>query len=215
MDFFKISSLISKRLENVPKSWDGKKSIIEMKENGSKQWKQMEWIGFYFEYLCEKSLSDIMEMPGIRYGNVSFDGFYKFPWDFKAHSKNSSSKMIVNDTEATSKAIEDYGCVGLIVASGNAHYDDDNRSFYRWHEKLKGGKSKYELERIQRKAPSRQRKKSFELEEILFIKITDETLIKHGSFQKNFRNSNGSPRRVKVLIDLEGLDEELIHIIHF
>jgi hypothetical protein len=199
----------------IPKNWDGKKSILEMKEGGSNQWRQMEWIGWYFEYLCQKNLSEIMEIPGPKYGNVSFDGFLGIPWDFKAHSTNSSSKMIVNDTEATVNAINEYGCVGLIVASGDVEYDDENRSFYKWHQEIKGGKSKYEIERIKRKATSRRRKNSFDLKEILFIKLTEETLKKHGSFQKNFRNSDGSPRREKVMIDLDNVNEELINKIDF
>jgi hypothetical protein len=36
-----------------------------------------------------------------------------------------------------------------------------------------------------------------------------------GSFQTDFRNSNGNPRRAKVFIDLEELNKELIHLIEF
>jgi hypothetical protein len=40
-------------------------------------------------------------------------------------------------------------------------------------------------------------------------------LIKCGSFQKNFRNSDGTPRKSKILIDLEKLDREIIYHIDF
>lgn len=215
MDVKKHSSKIKERLQKIPKNWDGKKSIMEMKEGGSNQWKQMEWIGWYFEYLCEKNLSDFMKIPGPKYGNVSFDGFFGIPWDFKAHSTNSGTKMIVNDTEATLNAINEFGCVGLIVASGDVEYDDEERSFYKWHQEIKGGKSQYEIDRIKRNASSRRRKKSFNLNEILFINLTKDLLLKHGSFQKNFRNSDGSPRRVKVMIDLDNINNELIDKINF
>ncbi len=46
-------------------------------------------------------------------------------------------------------------------------------------------------------------------------KITDKTLIKCGSFQKDFRNANGSPRKSKVLINLEEIDEELEYFVEF
>ncbi len=49
---------------NMPKIWDGRDSIIEMKESGSKQWRQMEWMGFYFEFLCQKNFANIIDMPG-------------------------------------------------------------------------------------------------------------------------------------------------------
>ncbi len=79
MKFIKNAEQIAEKLKQIPKFWDGKKATLEMKESGYRQWRQMEWIGFYFQYLCEKHLSEIMEIPGTRYGNVSFDGFRDFP----------------------------------------------------------------------------------------------------------------------------------------
>ncbi len=72
-----------------------------------------------------------------------------------------------------------------------------------------------ELERIKRGAWSRLRKVEFRLEQISFIKIDDEVLVKCGSFQRDFRNANGRPRREKVLLDLEKLDEEIIYFLDF
>jgi len=124
-------------------------------------------------------------------------------------------KIIVNDSEATAQAIKDYCEVGLILALGEVIYNDVKKTFQKWHEKLKGGKSKFEMARIERGAWSRLRKVSFKLKQISFIKITDETLIKCGLFQTDFRNSDGSPRKAKVLIDLEKLDKEIIDMIEF
>ncbi len=47
-NFFKIAQGISKGFKNIPIFWDGRKSILEMKETKFKQWRQMEWIGRYF-----------------------------------------------------------------------------------------------------------------------------------------------------------------------
>lgn len=216
MNFLETAEQIGDKLRNIPKLWNGRESILEMKDAGYSQWKQMEWIGFYFQFLCERYLSDIMEIPGPRYGNPRFDAFKEIPWDFKAHAMNTSShQIIVNDSEAIAAGIRDYGAVGLILAMGKVLYNDENRTFQKWHEEVKGGKSDYEIERIQRGAWSRLRKVSFDLQQISFIKITDQTLVKCGSFQSNFRNSNGSPRREKVLLDLEKIDEELIHSLEF
>jgi len=216
MNFLKISKRISKNLKNIPKFWDGRQSILEMRESGYPHWKQMEWIGFYFQFLCERYLSGIMKIPGPKFGKVEFDGFYFIPWDFKAHAINTSShQIIVNDSEAIANGIKTYNSVGLILALGKVLYNDEDRTFQKWHEELKGGKSKYELERIKRGAWSRLRKVSFDLQQISFIKITDETLVKCGSFQEDFRNSNGSPRKAKVLLDLEQIDEELVYFIEF
>jgi hypothetical protein len=80
---------------------------------------------------------------------------------------------------------------------------------------LKGGVSAYTKERITRGAWSRLRKCSLCLSQISIIEITDKTLVKCGSFQENFRNSDGSPRRPKVTLDLEKLDEEIVHYIEY
>lgn len=216
MNFLETSKKIGKILSKIPKFWDGRKSILEMKDANFPHWKQMEWAGFYFQFLCEKYLSNVMEIPGPKYGNVRFDGKLKIPWDFKAHTINTSShQVIVNDSEATANGIKDYGAVGLILALGKVQYNDEDRTFQKWHEELKGGLSDYSLERIKRGAWSRLRKVSFDLQQISFIKITDDTLVKCGSFQENFRNADGSPRRAKVLLDLEKIDEEMVYFIDF
>lgn len=215
-NFLNIVKEIDRELKNIPKIWDGRKSILEMKEKKYPHWKQMEWIGFYFQFLCEQWLQKVVTIPGPKYGNVNFDSFKDIPWDFKAHAINTSShKIIINDSQATADAIKEYGAVGLILALGEVLYNDEDRTFQKWHEALKGGKSKYEIERIKRGAWSRLRKVSFNLQQILFIKITDNTLINTGSFQLDFRNSNGTPRKSKVLVDLEKINKELIYYIEF
>jgi len=215
-EFLKLAKEISEGFKNILLVWDGRKSILEMKESGFPHWKQMEWIGWYFQFLCERFLKDIVEIPGPKFGNVRFDGFLKIPWDFKDHAINTSShQIIVNDSEATATGIKKFGSVGLILSMGKVEYNDEQRTFQKWHEALKGGKSKYELERIKRGAWSRLRKTEFNLEQISFIKIDDNVLIKCGSFQRDFRNSNGRPRREKVLLDLEKLDEEIVYFLDF
>lgn len=215
-DFLKAAREISVSLKRVPKKWDGRKAILEMKAAGFPHWKQMEWTGFFFQFLCERHLSGIVDVPGPRYGRVGFDGFKDIPWDFKAHAMNTSShQVIVNDSVAVANGVRDYGAVGLVLALGKVMYNDEDRTFQKWHGALKGGKSKYEIDRIQRGAWSRIRKVSFDLQQISFIKITDETLVKAGSFQQDFRNAGGTPRKAKVLLDLEHIDKELEHFVEF
>jgi hypothetical protein len=216
MNFAKNAKKIGKILKALPKKWDGRKSILEMKKAKFSHWKQMEWIGFYFQFLCNRYLAKMMQIPGPKYDNVTFDGFKGIPWDFKAHAMNTSShQIIVNDSKATADAIRDYKEAGLILAIGKVMYNDEKRTFQKWHQKLKGGKSEYELERIRRGAWSRLRKVSFDLQQISFIRITDSALVKCGSFQTDFRNAGGRPRKPKVLIDLEKIKEELIYFLEF
>ena len=216
MGFPELAQRVASCLRDVPKFWDGKAAITEMRDGESRQWRQMEWTGFYFQFLCEKHLSSIVTMPGPQYGNVHFDGFLEIPWDFKAHAINTSShEVIVNDSRAIADAIAQYGSVGLIMALGQVEYNDEMRSFQQWHSQQKGEMSAYEKERIRRGAWSRLRKVSFDLRQISLVRITDETLVKTGSFQQDFRNADGSPRNAKVLLDLERLDEEIVFFLDF
>ena len=193
--------------------WDGKKCILEMKENNGRHWKQMEWIGWYFEYWCNRNLKGVMEMPySKKYGNVSFDGYLKIPWDFKAHVTQSGDKIIVNDHQAIKKAIKDFGCVGLIIASGPVVYEKEDE-FKKWHAEQKGKETKYVKKRKKRNAPSRRRKVSMKISKIFFIKIDDDLLVKRGSFQEGFRNSNGKLRREKVLLDLTKIGKHTEYVI--
>ena len=127
----------------------------------------------------------------------------------------SSHQIIVNDSEAIATAIKEFGKVGLLLALGKVEYNDEKRTFQQWHEELKGGLSKYSEDRITRGAWSRLRKVEFDLQQISFIEITDKTLVKCGSFQQDFRNSDGRPRRKKVLMDLEKINDELVHTLEF
>ncbi len=127
----------------------------------------------------------------------------------------SNHQIIVNDSEATANGVKDYEAVGIILSLGKVLHNDEDRTFQKWHEALKGGLLDYSLERIERGAWSRLRKTHFTLEEIHLVQLTDATLVKCGSFQQDFRNADGSPRRKKVLLDLEMLEDEIIKTISF
>src|SRR3989338_5091060 len=205
-----VLTKLGKLLARMPTVWDGRKAILEMRDSGYPHWKQMEWIGFYFQFLCDTALPPVMKIPGPKYGRVEFDGFLEIPWDFKAHpvkkaNGQDNKNVIVNDRLAIKKAIKQFGGAGLILALGDATYNDEKRSFQVWHQELKGGLSEFEKQRILRKAPSRLRKTVFRLREIKIILLDEKTVKGLGSFQEGFRNSDGSPRNAKVLLDLENI----------
>ena len=220
--FEKLAKKIAKVLKDTPRQWDGKKAILAMKKGGSRQWRQMEWIGFYFEFLCEQLLSPgdstdlVVQDERCSYGSTQFDGFFKIPWDYKSHAMNTSSHTVVlNDREAVEHMIKKHGSVGVIIAIGEVEYNDKKRSFQKWHSKLKGGKSAYEKKRVERGAWSRLRKTNFILKQILFIQINRSLLRRAGSFQKGFRNSDGTPRKEKLSLNLEELRKTDYYFIDF
>ncbi len=172
----------------------------------------MEWIGFYLEFLCEREFGTILTMPGKTYGKTTFDAHGRIPWDFKAHVSNRGlHTVIANDSEATVKALDDYGHYGLVIAIGEAEFNDEDRTFKRWHDELKGGTSAYEKNRINRGAKSRRRKTEFLLTEIHFVCFNRSTLQAcSGTFQAGFRNADGGTRRSKVTVDTDRIPKPAI-----
>jgi len=198
--------LLKANLINLPKFWDGKESILELKE-ANYQWRQMEWWAFYFEYKVRNLLADKFSFPGDQYENVSFDLKGAINWDLKAHAiKSNEHKVILNDKLAMEKSIEKMGYHGEIIALCDVEYNDNDRTFQKWHTELKGGKSEYELAREERTSVSRYRKTKAELTEIILLLITKEN-IEDLDVHKQGRNSNGSPRNPKYMLDIELLDK--------
>jgi hypothetical protein len=193
-------------LKKLPKNWDGKDCILELK-SADYQWRQMEWWAFYFEYKARQALQNRIQIPGDRFGNVTFDLKGTINWDLKASAiKTHNHVIILNDKEAMDLSVQREGFHGEIIALCDVEYNDQDRSFQKWHTELKGGKSRYELEREKRTAVSRYRKKRATLEEILFVILKPQDLENLNIMQQG-RNSDGSPRKVKYMLNLEELDD--------
>ena len=110
--------------DQVPSRWDGKQAILEIRE-ADYQWRQMEWIGWYFEYKArEIIMRGLSGAKGPRYGSTEFDYRGRYVWDFKAYIGNATSHpwTIVNDKEAVDLCIRSFGGMGMILAYGLAEY---------------------------------------------------------------------------------------------
>ena len=189
---------------NMPKVWDGRESILEMKDANFKYWKQMEWMDFYFKFLCQKHFIDIIDTLGKKYGITEFDAFREISWDFRVDSIDPSAYSVTaNDAKAIADTLHDYGYYGTMLAIGDMEYDDEETTFKKWHDELRGKVSKYDTKKINGGIMSRTRKTEFILLEIHFVCFDPETLSQcSSSFQKGFRNADGSPRREKVTVNI-------------
>lgn len=200
---------------------DGKKCIKEMIEHSSKNWKQMEWMGWYNEENARSILiAKIGGSEGPRYGNTRIDYMNEYAWDIKTHSlfdKNGKPEReaILNDTEAIENAIEEFGSIGFVMFLVEPEWDIDG-SFKDWHDQMKGETSDYVKERIERGAPSRMRKSACTIREIMVFRLDKESLERGmkekwlKGFQKGMRNADGSPRRSKVNIMIDRIPIECI-----
>jgi hypothetical protein len=197
--------ILKQQLKHLPKLWEGKKCILELKE-ADYNWRQMEWWAFYFEFLCRSRLNGLFEIPGETFGTVTFDAKREINWDFKAKAiKSDDHRAILNDKKAMLQSVEKHGAHGVMIAMCDVEYNDVNRTFQKWHAELKGGLSKYERERIARTSVSRYRKTKAELQEILFLLIDTENVEELDTMRQG-RNSNGKPRPEKFMLDFEKID---------
>lgn len=212
--FYQDIEAAKRALGSLPCDWDGKQCVLALKE-ADYNWRQMEWIGFYFEHKCRSLLQPDFCIPGDRFGTVSFDAKRTFNWDFKSKAiKSDDHKAILNDKSAMEASVERYGEHGGIIALLDVEYNDSNRTFQTWHSQLKGGLSKYERERKERTAVSRYRKTRAILVEILFLHFDASALPLLDTMNQG-RNSNGAPRPPKYMIDLEKADKFLVDRLKF
>lgn len=198
--------IFNKYLKNLPINWDGKECIIELKK-ADYNWRQMEWWGFYFEYKVIQLLSGTnIQIPGEKFSNVTFDLKGTINWDMKASAiKSDSHKIILNDINAMNESIKNNKYHGEIIALCDVEYNDANRTFQKWHNRLKGGLSDYEKERKERTSISRYRKTKAILTELLYVIFNKEKL-DYLDIMKQGRNSNGNPREPKYMLDLEKIN---------
>lgn len=210
--------ILDNLVQVIPDHVDGRDAIVEMKDAGSPNWRQMEWIGFWFEHVVDFHLKSRLGVSvGPSVGRTKFDLVLDHVWDLKVHPQNSTSKfLILNDKEAVDSCIEEFGGFGFVVVTGDAEYDESGE-FKSWHDGLKGGRSNYEEERVRRGAPSRRRKIGFHPKAIDAVFLAnlgdvsrglDERWL--GYFQTGMRNSNGAARRPKYQINLNKTPDDVV-----
>lgn len=194
-----------------PSRIDGRDAVLELKQ-ADYNWKQMEWQGWYFEFKSFNSLkNEIGGDVGPTFDSTEFDYERNFVWDLKAHSTTTPSgnerrDMYLNDKTSVEDCIRANDGIGFIVAHGDPEYDDDERSFYHWHQELKGGKSDYVKRREERDAPSRERKQAFLLNRISAYFVPSIDALREGEDEgwirprSQGRNADGSERPKKYAL---------------
>lgn len=190
---------------------DGRDAVLALKE-ADYNWKQMEWQGWYFEYEAFDALvSTLGGDVGPTFDSTEFDYQRHNVWDLKAHSTTTPSgnerrDMYLNDKTSVEECIRVHDGIGFIIAHGDPEYDDDDRSFYHWHQELKGGKSEYVKRREERDAPSRERKQAFHLDRISAYYVPSIAVLRDGEDEgwirprSQGRNADGSERPKKYAL---------------
>lgn len=175
--------------------WSMRPSVLALRE-ADYQWRQMEWIGFYFEHLMAQAISGVegMRMPGDRVHRTRFDLFCGVDVDLKAHAANGPVKIMLNDARAVEESLALNGALGFLVLHGDVEYDVDG-SDREWHNELKGGPSAYMLGKPDRK--SRRRKSEFRGTHVDWFLIDH---LEQLQMTAQGLNANGSKRPLKYAL---------------
>lgn len=173
-----------------------RKCVLEMKQAGG-QWRQTEWVGFYFEHLIRTMSHNHqgITLPGEKIHRTTFDCYAGTNPDLKTHVIGSSTGIILNDALAMQQLFEDSQRLRLLVLTGSAIYDT-NREDKRWHDTLKGAPSKYSLRDVSRS--SRKRKSAFIGRRLSLYEISETSSL---GVMLQGKNSNGKPRPTKYVLD--------------
>ena len=206
MDFDQEILTLNDRLQRLPTDWDGKECILELKK-AKFNWRQMEWMGFYFELKANELLQDICSFPGDRLdGRVTFDMKTSINYDFKSAALQASGNdIILNDTRAMDLSVEKDGSHGEIIALLDVIYDDSSRSFRNWHAALKGKPSDYQKKRAKEGARHRRYKSHAKLVSLVYV-IFEANDLPHLKLYNQGRNSNDKVRPPKYMLNVGRID---------
>lgn len=133
----------------LPDRWDGRATVAQMHAEGSRNWRQSEWPGFYFEEQVGALLNVAYPTPPVggprrTYGSTAFDyASATRVWDAKAHTvleildpsgrqvSKARDAAILNDADAVEACLTEQG-LGFLILDGAATYDETQR-FDDWH----------------------------------------------------------------------------------
>lgn len=196
-----LIDLIKKISKEFPtEQIDASRAILDMLEGGSTNWKQTEWAGWYFEHLFKKASKKLNLEDRFQFGlyvgpdNLKLDIWFvqeRFYGDLKAHSIDSSA-IIGNDTLVVNEAIKNHNKLWYIIAEHERSKDLNDK------ENMKRLQIIYDSTGQMNKLPRRRIKGSIKFNKILILLIDKDTLTFTDQLQKDWLNSNGTPRKEKI-----------------
>lgn len=201
--------------EILPEEISGKDAVTAMRDGGSTQWRQMEWPGFWLEWMCEIGvLPRIGGTAGPLVHRTRFDIRLDGVWDLKVHT-NGKKVAILNDCDAVEHCIATHGGIGFIIVSGDMAMDEDG-SFKAWHDELKGKPSAYVLAGRRNGRRSRPRKDTFSPTRVSAYHFSSMDQLRRAvsagwmkdSFQAGLPNSNDGERRSKYSLVVKAVPED-------
>ena len=179
--------------------------------NNYLHWRQMEWVEAYFNFLCEKKLSNLLHFPEPAYSQMHFPTLMEIPWIFKSYIQNTGNrKIILSDASLVVQTLTSYHEIGVIIASGLIRYPEKEIE----EKKKEGnhfGKSK---EKIKTVIKELRQHSEFILKEIHFVPVSYDFLETCETFQPKEVKSEENLRE-KIFIEMPKIKDKIKYSISF
>ena len=124
--------------------WNGRSCVNEMREADHNQWKQIEWVGWYFEFVGLPAIINAHGGGPEKIGRTTFDYVRNYVWDLKTHAEEGvrvpgdfKRPAPLNDKAAMEECLSERGSLGFITLSGAASFEG-HVEFDNWHRALRG-----------------------------------------------------------------------------
>lgn len=212
----KVKQIFSSFYASLPKKWNGVDCYKEMLEALYKDRRQTEWAGFYHEYRFSSYLEQnpslketvIFQADKTKNG-IDLDLYYpklKSYGDLKAHTIGDA--ILGNSYETLEQALES-GPLYYVICEHTTRKDKEMayRTLHYWHNFIRE-------ESKRTHDPMRQKnrmKGEVSLVDFVILRIDKYNYKYLSSFQKDFVNSNGKPRKEKFEISEKDISNFIIY----
>jgi len=179
--------------------------------NNYLHWRQMEWVEAYFNFLCEKKLSDLLKFPEPVYSQMHFPALIEIPWIFKSYIKNiGNRKIILSDASLVVQTLRSYHEIGVIIASGLIRYPEEKVEEKK-EEVSHFGKNK---EKIKTTMKELRQHSEFILKKIHFVPVSYDSLETCETFQPKEVKSEENLRE-KIFLEMLKIKDKIKYSISF
>lgn len=178
--------------------------------NNYLHWRQMEWVEAYFNYQCERMLSDLIDIPETVFIQNNFTTIKKTPLIFKVYIQNvGNTKIILSDVELMTQVLLDVPEIGVIIASGTIDYPPPKKEIKESNHSINNEKEKIEeLEKELRQHSE------FKLKKIHFVPISPDFFETCATFRPKDAKVIGHSRE-KIVIEIPKIRDKSIYSVEF
>lgn len=209
----KIQKIFLDFFDSQEKEWNGIDCYKEMLQTKYRNRNQGEWPGYYLEYKFEDYIEKNNLKDEVRYEQdktiQGIDLDLYFPkmnsyGDLKAHS-NDSAAVPGNDTQTVQEVIRKNGRIFYIICEHSTIKDKDcEYEVTKYWNENKDNKKKN-----QNPLSYKNRMKNSVSLKTLYILCVDKDNYKNLKVFKQGKNSDGKPRKTKIMIDIKDMNKFL------